>query len=68
METFWETNIWNKWKSESVNRLLNLMNLNLLKTYCIFSDLGVPPLGWVWVGGWVEVWVGGLVEVWVGGE
>ena len=28
METFWETNIWNKWKSESVNRLLNLMNHN----------------------------------------
>ena len=41
---------------------IELNYLNLLKTYCIFSDLGVPPLGWMWVSGWRCGWVRNRIE------
>ena len=37
---------------EIINLQTELNYLNLFKIYCIFSDWGVPPWGWGWVGGW----------------
>ena len=45
------------------NLLTESKYLNSFKSYCIFTDLGVPPGGWVagfgWGWGWVGVGLGG---------
>ena len=42
---------------------MELKYLNSFKSYCVFTDLGIPPRGWV--GGWVGVgWWGGVGWGW----
>ena len=58
----WSATIPSVGKSPQISHLQTELNyLNLFKTYCIFSDLGGPPLG-VDMDGWVEVWIGEGIE------
>ena len=41
--------------------------LDSFKSYHVFTDLGVPPLGVGWVGGWGWGWVGRWVGLGLGG-